>query len=373
LGCIIIIISSAWGGGSGTSYESALAARIFQGIGLAPFEGLLNAVVGDLYFVHERGLRMALTNFCVFGGSFLTPVIAGRIARHMGWPWTFYFIAIFSAMMLPALIFFMPETAYKRDASLDTDIGGLVMIGEGRLAVAEEALNRTHQRHSQQPAGQQETNAEGDSPPTRSSAGISEKVDEVEAPSGKATLAEPVPAKTTYAQSLRLFNGRKTEESFLKLFIRPFILLFHPAIMWAYLIQGAMIGWTVFIGVCIAAILISPPLFFNEEQTGYEYTGAFIGALIGFIIAGALGDSVPALMTRLNRGRYEPEFRLILVIPQLILGCAGLYGFGIVSNDIMKYRWLWPSFFFSLEVAGMVVGAVASSLYIVDAYRRSAH
>ena len=52
LGIILIIISSAWGGAVGVNYESLLWARIVQGIGLAPFEALVNASVGDLYFVH---------------------------------------------------------------------------------------------------------------------------------------------------------------------------------------------------------------------------------------------------------------------------------------------------------------------------------
>ena len=52
LGTIFIIISSAWGGASKTNYQSLLWARIIQGVGLAPFEALVNASVGDLYFVH---------------------------------------------------------------------------------------------------------------------------------------------------------------------------------------------------------------------------------------------------------------------------------------------------------------------------------
>ncbi len=54
LGLILIIVSSAWGGASGKNYNSLLWARIIQGIGLAPFEALVNASVGDLYFVHVR-------------------------------------------------------------------------------------------------------------------------------------------------------------------------------------------------------------------------------------------------------------------------------------------------------------------------------
>jgi MFS family permease len=52
LGTALLIISSVWGGAGGTNYESLLWARIFQGIGTAPFEALVNAIVGDLYFVH---------------------------------------------------------------------------------------------------------------------------------------------------------------------------------------------------------------------------------------------------------------------------------------------------------------------------------
>ena len=59
IGTIILILSSAWGGacGGGTQgthkrYNSLLWSRIFQGVGTAPFEALVNAAVGDLYFVH---------------------------------------------------------------------------------------------------------------------------------------------------------------------------------------------------------------------------------------------------------------------------------------------------------------------------------
>lgn len=102
-----------------------------------------------------------------------------------------------------------------------------------------------------------------------------------------------------------------------------------------------------------------------------RYTGAFIGALLGFALTGLVSDWSANLLTRLNNGVYEPEFRMVLVIPQLILGCAGIYGFGWTSADAGTYGWFWPDFFFALVVMGMVCGAVASALYIVDAHRKS--
>jgi hypothetical protein len=99
------------------------------------------------------------------------------------------------------------------------------------------------------------------------------------------------------------------------------------------------------------------------------YTGAFIGALIGFAISGLMSDWSAKVLTKWNRGVYEPEFRMVLVIPQLILGGAGLYGFGITAADPYRYSWIWPDFFFGCTVAGMVCGAVGSALYVVDAHR----
>jgi len=52
LGTIILVGTSAWGGASQHSYRSLLWSRIIQGVGAAPYEALVNAAVGDLYFVH---------------------------------------------------------------------------------------------------------------------------------------------------------------------------------------------------------------------------------------------------------------------------------------------------------------------------------
>jgi MFS family permease len=51
-GTVLLIISSVWAGASENNYTSLLVARVFQGFATAPFEVLVNAVVGDLYFVH---------------------------------------------------------------------------------------------------------------------------------------------------------------------------------------------------------------------------------------------------------------------------------------------------------------------------------
>lgn len=112
-----------------------------------------------------------------------------------------------------------------------------------------------------------------------------------------------------------------------------------------------------------------PPLWFDEVKTGYLYTGAFIGSVLGLVLSGVLSDSINKVMIKLNKGKYEPEFRILLVVFQLIFSGIGLYGFGITSTDTQKYGWLIPDVFFMFVIMGMVMGAVASALYIVDAHR----
>lgn len=357
LGNVIVIVSCIWGGATGKHYGSFLWARIFQGVGLAPFEALVNASVGDLYHVHERGLRMALSNFCVFGGAFFTPVLVGVIADRIGYIWTFYFVAIFAGAMLPLIVLFVPETAYKRETRFDIDTMGNLVTPDGReLKDLGYSIAGSHST-------------------TSTELGRAGAHTSVEKAPGTASEEQPMwnspPQKATFAQSILPFNGRKSDEKYLHLLLRPFTLFLHPGILWSCLIQGTLIGFTVLIGITLAGIMLGPPLWFGEVETGYMYTGAFIGALLGFALTGLVSDWSANLLTRMNNGVYEPEFRMVLVIPQLILGGAGIIGFGWTSDNAARYGWFWPDFFFALVVMGMVCGAVGSALYIVDAHRES--
>jgi len=308
------------------------------------------------YEVQERGKRMALSNLALFGGAFFTPVLVGKITHSIGWPWSFYMIAIFCGAMLPFVIFFVPETAYRRDDSLSTDIRG-----------EDETAHLKSNPNSKDVSEAQDNNTfnSGEGPNARIPRSLERYPSAL--PTHKNTTSTP--PKVSFLHSLLPFNGRKSDDSFLKLVLRPLPLFLHPAILWACLIQGALIGWTVMIGVVLAAIFLGPPLWLDEEKTGYMYTGPFIGALLGFLLAGLLTDWSAKYMTRKNKGVYEPEFRIVLVLAQLVVGCAGLYGFGVTAGNVERFGWVWPDFFYALEVMGMVLGAVASALYIVDAHR----
>ena len=306
---------------------------------------------------------MAFTNLAVFGGAFFTPILVGKITHTIMWWWTFYLTGIFCAVCVPLVFFFCPETAFRRDSSLNLDL--LDKSDNEATDAAGQLVRRATDTTLRNPEDTNEKVGEGAN--DNGTSGVANGTN-----SGLASESNNYSRpKKSFVQSLALFDGRKTDENFFKLLLRPFPLFLQPAFLWACLIQGLLIGWTVFIGVTMAHYFLSVPLWWGEVETGYAYTGAFVGALLGFAIAGLLADWSARFMTKLNGGVYEPEFRILLVIPAMILGCAGLFGWGITIDGLFrsKYHYAVPLTFFGLEVAGMVIGAVASSLYIVDAYR----
>jgi len=196
---------------------------------------------------------MALSNFCVFGGAFLTPVLVGVIADRMGYQWTFYFVAIFAGIILPFVVLFCPETAFKREQKFDIDtMGNLLVLDAEEMRIlgnrGSSAISADSSAEHEAAGNTAEKRVESSSDP------------------------QPVggsPRKATFLESIMPFNGRKSDERYLHLLLRPFSLFLHPGILWACLIQGTLIGFTVLIGVVLAAIMLGPPLWFGEVETGY--------------------------------------------------------------------------------------------------------
>jgi hypothetical protein len=54
-------------GGFATSYNSLLGAHIIQGLSIAMYESIKFSIIGNLYFIHERGVRVVVTTPCIVG------------------------------------------------------------------------------------------------------------------------------------------------------------------------------------------------------------------------------------------------------------------------------------------------------------------
>jgi MFS family permease len=80
---IIMLTGSVWGAVS-QDYGSFLGSRIYSGVGMAPYEVLVQCTIADMYFVHERATRIAIWNMFLLCGISGGALIAGYIIEVKG-------------------------------------------------------------------------------------------------------------------------------------------------------------------------------------------------------------------------------------------------------------------------------------------------
>ncbi|KAI9663234.1 MAG: hypothetical protein M1821_008282 [Bathelium mastoideum] len=337
LASLLLLAASIWGAVT-TEYGSFLGSRIVGGLGMAPYEVLVQATIGDMYFVHQRATRIAAWNLFLLCGIAGGSLVSGYIIQDLGYRWTFGVCAIFFAVFAVGIVLAVPETAYNR----------------GKIAAGVTTADN--------PEGVQ---GPADGAPEKDK---SEAV-EVEHIS-HSPASDSVPKRMSYAQSLRIFTGRYTHASYWKVFARPFVVFFYPAVLWAFLIYGTTLTWIVVFSVVNGVIFVEPPYNFSVSQTGLISLSPFILTIIGELISGPINDWICLKLARRNHGVYEPEFRLVLMLVVAILGTVGFYGFGATVH--YQTHWSGPVLTFGLANMALAFASTCVFGYVLDAYPKLA-
>ena len=177
---------------------------------------------------------------------------------------------------------------------------------------------------------------------------------------------EPSEKRDTYLRSLRIYNGRFSDEAFWRLLLRPFVVFWYPAVLWAFLIYGTTLSWIVVFSVVNAAIFTLPPYNFTVDQVGLISISPFVLSLIGEALAGPLNDYICLVLTKRNHGIYEPEFRLALMVLVLLLGITGFFGFGAAVH--YQTHWIGPVLTFGIANMAMAFAAPCVYGYVIDSH-----
>jgi len=173
--------------------------------------------------------------------------------------------------------------------------------------------------------------------------------------------------KDPYLRTLRFTTGKRYSEApFWKILIRPVVVFFYPAVLWAFLIYGVTLTWIVVFSVVNASIFTLPPYNFSVSETGLISLSPFVMTIIGEAIAGPLNDWICIALAKKNRGIYEPEFRLVLMVPVLILGVVGFFGFG--ASVHYQTHWIGPVLTFGLANMSMAFANGCVFGYVIDSY-----
>ena len=319
-------------GSTSKNYNQLLAARIIQGFSVSTYESLLLVVIGDLFFVHERGIYFSIVSFLLVAISNLASVVCGPITTNLGWKYLFHIFVAISVVQTIFQIFFVPETTYRRDHKYEID--ELTTDNFGELAAAE------HQHEKSLHTVQLENAI------SRQTTGI--------------------PTKKAFWENMKLFDGTYSDENLLALIIAPFAICMNASVCYVIVVQAWFVGLFVAIAFVLAQIFAYPPYNLNPSHIGYLSLGPFVGGLIAMLLFGAITDPIMMYMTRRNKGVYEPEYRLLISVLGVASG-AGLFGYGYVTqNSGSPYV---AATVHGVIIFGVMALIVATSSYALDAYR----
>lgn len=185
----------------------------------------------------------------------------------------------------------------------------------------------------------------------------------------KDSTEQAVPADTepkrSFVRNLALWETPDRNTSLRKDFLRPFVLLSYPTVLWACLIYGASLGWNVILGSTVAQ-LFEPQYGFDSQAQGLIFLSPFIGSLVGTWMCGPMADSIANYYTKKNRGIREPEMRLPTVGIASVLTFFG----ALVAALTYHYNthWMGPIMGIAILSAGAQMGATLSMSYASDCH-----
>lgn len=173
--------------------------------------------------------------------------------------------------------------------------------------------------------------------------------------------------KQTYGRQLAIFRGRLTDESFWRGILKVFVLIFLPTNFCATILFTAFFGLVPLLSILSATSFSLPPYNLSPFQVGLTNLPVLIAALFSATIAGWVSDASIKSMAARNKnfpGRYEPEFRLTLIIIAAPICTVSLIGFALsIQQGVIL---AWPVTWMSLFTFGSTFATQAAVTYVID-------
>jgi hypothetical protein len=161
------------------------------------------------------------------------------------------------------MVFFCPETTYRRDHIYDidqvqTEDFEKLAIKENRHSNVLEGLARTDSAY--------------------------------------------IPPEKSYMQRLKPWSGIHSPDNLVKLLLAPFVTLLNIGALYTIVTSGVLVAWYVAVSFIIAAVFSPPPYLFTAAEVGYLSTGPFIGGLLASVFMAIINDPLIRFLTRRNSG-----------------------------------------------------------------------
>jgi MFS family permease len=322
---LLMTLCSVWCA-EAKSFASLLAARVLQGGGAGASETVAPALIGDLFFIHQRGRAMAVYTIFLSSGSLFGGLTGGYLGYGHGWTSVWWVSTALSAFVFLGVAFFVPETLFDRSTVDDASTSSV----EGKETNTTEVETVQIQ--------QQTTNSSQES--------------------------------LTYLQSLQVSIGRHehARESLVSYFIRPWKTLALPGTWVVMLHYAGLVGGIVTVSLIAPQILAMPPYLWGAN-VGLINVGGVVGCLVGYLYTYLLADSrLKSQAKQQRRGTAEAEDRLPTLFFPLFVATSGFFVFGFCAQYPGPTRWVGLQFGYGMISFGLTQVPSVGFNYLIDAY-----
>lgn len=356
LSCCSMLASAIWQAKMQTTVDLILT-NVFSGFGGAVSEAIVQMTISDLFFVHQRATMNGLYILMVTTGTFLAPVVAGVSAVNQGWRWIWWWTAILLGISLVLFAFAYEESKYTpilTAASTDPPADVENRIGKGDTSKKDTKLTE-------------------------------EPVDMVEPPDD---AQWPLQRKSLRQRFALITRTPGDPMSIRQMISRFALILFRfPAAIYVAVVYASLLAWFSVILTTMSTYFTLPPYNFDAMQIGLLNLPPFIGSTVGLVFSGPMNDWLILRLAQRNNGVFEPEMRLWIALPGILLTPLSifLYGFSLVDVRFAPTSsFSFTDFFFLkkkgrhwiIPCIGTAVFGVAFSLmgttaltYLTDCYR----
>lgn len=361
VGILVFLLGSVWGASS-KSFGSLMGARVMTGFGASPTECLPSSTIAEIYFAHERAYRVGIYTMLMLGGKNIIPLLSGLVFQNLDRHWLFWIQAMFLGANLILTFLFVPDTFWDRSPTPNKR-----SQEETEAAMKVKSYHPPEQRPNayalQRPSQMNVLDLESISStvnPTNSQTGQPIGITEAE------TTHYNIP-KQTFRQDLAIYSGRHTKDSWWMVALRPFFLYTYPSVLFGSFIYSFAVVWLIVISETISEIFRGEGYGYSQGTVGLFYVSPFVGGILGSLTAGLVSDRLSRFLVSKNKGVYEPEFRLFMIIPSTFFIAFGLMGFGWSAQD--KDLWIGPVIFFGCLSFGSSMASTTAITFTVDSYK----
>ncbi|KAK4959090.1 hypothetical protein LTR10_003889 [Elasticomyces elasticus] len=333
LASILLLVAGGIWCACSKSLGSHIAGRDIMSLAAGQSEALAPMIVQEIFFLHERGRKLAWFIFieCVAQGIFF--VVSTYMTSAWGWRWWYGFFTIFNAIILALSLIFVTETLFDRPEDAST---GAVEL---------------------------EFNEKGD----LETGGEIHKIVRVTTAHGVVLEPERFGPRT-WRHDLRIFSVKPRWVEFLECYKHIGQGFCVPSMFWLLLMNGSFLGLYIFEASTFAGVLLSPPYSFSFNSLGYVQAGQVLSCLIFLPVLGYGSDWVVRVMSRRNGGNFKPEYRLLpLWIPAVVcVVCAIIYGQSAAHPK--EWHWSAPVVAYNASFFAFLGANVVGITYAVESF-----